>query len=122
PQGSSPLLLNEAAEPSTSSTPSESTGSPPTAGGTTIVSPVGGTAGPTPEAPLAPPVSTDVSVLTYATLAPIVQEAKARCVAVGLTPDQAAAVSSATVTIGELGGTYLGLAYAHDITLDNDAA
>lgn len=61
-------------------------------------------------------------VLTNAQLAPIVEEAKVRWIASGLTADQAAALAAADFTIANLDGATLGQTEGATIWLDGTAA
>ena len=63
-----------------------------------------------------------MSGLTMAQLAPIVEEAKARWIASGLTTEQAAALASLHFTIADLGGATLGLTDGTSVLIDRTAA
>jgi uncharacterized delta-60 repeat protein len=84
---------------------------------------IGGPTGP-PLMAAGGPTTVRTAPLTEAQLQPIIAAAIQRWAAAGLDPARLAALRSATVTIENLGGSYLGLAGAvtHGIRIDDDAA
>lgn len=64
----------------------------------------------------------NTTLLTDSALQPAVTAAIARWAAAGLSASAIATLNSASVHIGDLPGSYLGLAEGHTITIDRDAA
>jgi len=76
------------------------------------------------QAAAAPGNSPAADAVTEADLRPLVDEAIRRWEASGLTSEQSATLRTVTITVADLGGNYLGLAYQGEnrIVIDDDAA